>query len=79
MAVCATCGNDYDKCFELKLSTGETFLFDSFECAIERAAVACAHCGCRILGHGMEAHGAFYCCASCATKAGEVGLRDRKR
>jgi hypothetical protein len=26
----------------------------------------CAHCGCKVFGHGVEADGVFYCCAHCA-------------
>ena len=32
---------------------------------------------CRIIGHGLEDNGVFYCCAHCATVAGVAGLRDR--
>ncbi|HEY7444480.1 MAG TPA: hypothetical protein VH701_18765 [Vicinamibacterales bacterium] len=39
--------------------------------------VSCAHCHCRIVGHGIEAKGIFYCCAHCAKKAGVVGVDDR--
>jgi hypothetical protein len=38
-------------------------VFDSFECAIHKMAPVCEHCGCRIIGHGVEAEGHFYCCA----------------
>jgi len=34
-------------------------VFDSFECAIHRLAPACAHCGCKVVGHGVEAGGEF--------------------
>jgi len=54
---------------------GQSHTFDSFECAIHALAPACAHCGCKIIGHGVEAHGSFYCCAHCATKAGISGLQ----
>lgn len=77
MAVCSTCGNQYDKCFELTLANGETFVFDSFECAIKLAAPECSHCGCKIVGHGMEAGNLYYCCAHCAKQTGETGLEDR--
>lgn len=77
MPVCYTCGNDYDKAFTLTTHTGETYHFDSFECAIQSAAPTCAHCGCRIIGHGVEAKGAFYCCAHCAQHEGVRGLEDR--
>jgi hypothetical protein len=76
MAVCATCGNDYDKSFKV-LKGGKEFTFDSFECAIQKLAPTCAHCDCRIIGHGLEADGTFYCCDHCAEKAGVKGLRDR--
>jgi hypothetical protein len=51
--------------------------FDSFECAIHALAPTCAHCGCKIVGHGVEAEGRFYCCAHCAHQVGIGGLRDR--
>jgi hypothetical protein len=35
------------------------------------------HCGCRILGHGIEAHGKLFCCAHCARPSGESAARDR--
>jgi phage terminase large subunit GpA-like protein len=62
MAVCDTCGNDYDRAFTLTRDE-ESGTFDSFECAIAKMAPSCAHCGCRILGHGVEADGAMYCCS----------------
>jgi hypothetical protein len=77
MATCELCGNDYDKAFEVKMA-GKSHVFDSFECAIHVLAPTCAHCHCRIVGHGMEAGGKFYCCAHCAAEAGAGGMRDRK-
>ena len=74
---CETCGNDYDKAFQITMA-GETHTFDSFECAIEALAPRCAHCECRIIGHGVEADGRIFCCVHCAAHAGETGLRDRK-
>ena len=56
MAQCEVCGNNYDKAFEVRMG-GETHIFDSFECAIQALAPTCAHCGNRIIGHGMEADG----------------------
>lgn len=53
MARCETCGNDYDKAFEIT-AAGESHIFDSFECAIQAMAPECAHCGCKIIGHGIE-------------------------
>ncbi len=76
MARCALYGNDYDKAFGVRLA-GQTHTFDSFVCAIHALAPACAHCGCKIVGHGVEAEGRFYCCAHCAHQVGIGGLRDR--
>jgi hypothetical protein len=55
---------------------GQRHLFDSFECAIHRLAPACAHCGCRVIGHGVLAGEQIFCCASCAAAKGTQGLRD---
>lgn len=77
MAVCETCGNDYDKAFQV-VKAGKTMTFDSFECAIAAMAPKCAHCGCRIIGHGVEASGdRIYCCAHCAEQEKVKGLKDR--
>ncbi len=76
MARCEVCGNDYDKAFQVITADGG-HTFDSFECAIHRLAPACGHCGVRVVGHGVEADGAVYCCASCALSAGVAGVRDR--
>ena len=73
---CEICGNDYDKCFEVRMN-GETHIFDSFECAIHALAPKCSHCGCQIIGHGMEADGVFFCCAHCAGENGIHELEDR--
>jgi hypothetical protein len=70
------CGNDYDKSFTVTIS-GVTHAFDSFECAIYTVAPACGHCGCRIIGHGMEVRGRYFCCAHCAHMAGAASLKDR--
>ena len=40
---CATCGNVYDKAFEV-LRGGKRFVFDSIECAATAIAPTCAHC-----------------------------------
>jgi hypothetical protein len=50
--------------------------FDSFECAIHKLAPVCDHCGCKIIGHGVEAKGTFYCCANCARQAGVSEVKD---
>jgi hypothetical protein len=77
MAVCEVCGNDYDKPSEVRFAGGEARTFDSFECAIHALAPTCEHCGCRIVGHGVEDGQATYCCANCARQSGTEGLRDR--
>ncbi|MEE6280539.1 hypothetical protein [Georgenia sunbinii] len=76
MATCDVCGNEYDKTFTLTQGD-RTGTFDSFECAVHAMAPTCAHCGCRILGHGVEADERIFCCASCARQAGEHGVADR--
>ena len=76
MAQCEVCHNEYDKSFQL-IANGKTHVFDSFECAIQALAPTCAHCGCRVIGHGVEALGRIFCCANCAKTAGVGGIRDR--
>ena len=76
MKRCDTCGNDYDKAFEV-VKGGATHVFDSFECAIEKLAPRCAHCDLRVIGHGMEKDGRFFCCASCAEAEGVPEMQDR--
>jgi hypothetical protein len=76
MAICETCGNDYDKTFQV-VHSGKSHIFDSFECAIHALAPTCAHCGTRIVGHGLERAGTFFCCEHCAEQEGVRGLRDR--
>lgn len=76
MARCETCGNDYDKSFEVVMA-GAPHTFDSFECAIQALAPRCAHCNCRIIGHGVEANETIYCCAHCAEESGAGNLKDR--
>ena len=76
MATCDVCGNDYDKSFEVVLA-GARHTFDSFECAIHELAPACAHCGCKVVGHGVEQDGMIFCCAHCAEAENVHGLTDR--
>jgi hypothetical protein len=76
MAQCEVCGNDYDKSFEVR-AQGHTHVFDSFECAIHQLAPKCGHCGCRIVGHGIEAGSQMFCCASCARHNGVRQAADR--
>jgi hypothetical protein len=76
MALCEVCGNDYEMAFEVH-AQGAVHVFDSFECAIHLMAPTCAHCGCKVIGHGLQAEGVIYCCAHCARGAGESPqLRD---
>lgn len=77
MAVCAICGNDYDKAFSITTHEGKNIAFDSFECAIQALAPICAHCGCKVIGHGSEHDGTIYCCAHCAKASGVQGVDDR--
>jgi len=77
MARCEVCGNEYDKPLSISVGGGPARIFDSFECATHALAPTCAHCGCRILGHGSEAHGRIFCCAHCARQSGEKAVRDR--
>lgn len=76
MARCETCGNEYDKAFVVTLA-GQPHTFDSFECAIHTLAPSCTHCGCKVVGHGIEANGVFYCCVHCANASGVTAVHDR--
>ena len=76
MAKCEVCGNEYYLAFQV-VTAGVTHTFDSFECAIHRLAPVCAHCGVRVIGHGIEADGSIYCCAHCASKSGVTEVADR--
>jgi len=76
MAICETCGNSYDKTFQVVMK-GKTHTFDSFECAIHTLAPSCKVCGVQVLGHGLEKGGKLYCCNHCAEEAGVKDLKDR--
>lgn len=75
MSKCIVCHNEYDKTFDI-IFNSQTYTFDSFECAIHKLAPQCSACGCKILGHGIEGNGLFYCCANCARRSG-VNAVDR--
>jgi hypothetical protein len=75
MAVCEVCGNDYRLSFEVH-AAGAVHVFDSFECAVHKLAPVCEHCGVKVIGHGVEADGVFYCCASCARHGGQASAAD---
>lgn len=76
MNVCEVCGNRYDKAFQVTRQ-GVTHVFDSFECAIQALAPTCDHCGCRVIGHGVEKDNVIYCCAHCAEQKGVTEMVDR--
>lgn len=78
MPQCEVCGNDYDKCFEVRRNH-VNHVFDCFECAIHALAPTCQHCGVRVIGHGVEVAGLIFCCASCAEEYGVHGFTDRIR
>jgi hypothetical protein len=75
MPICDACGNDYDRTFQVVMK-GKTHTFDSFECAIDKLAPRCAHCGLRVIGHGTEKGTNIFCCANCAAQEGVGDLRD---
>lgn len=75
MAKCDVCGNEYRRPLEIT-QDGKTHVFDSFECAIHMLAPVCAHCGCKVVGHGIEADDGIYCCAHCARHAGHMEAQD---
>jgi hypothetical protein len=78
MARCETCGNEYDKAFQV-IMKGTTHTFDSFECAIHALAPICNNCGIHILGHGLEKEGTFFCCDHCAEVKGVTGAAGPNR
>ncbi|RSN11179.1 Prokaryotic metallothionein [Streptomyces sp. WAC 05977] len=73
MAACEVCGNDYEKTFEIHTVDGGAHTFDSFECAIHQLAPICDHCGCRVVGHGVQVEDRFFCCAHCARESAVDG------
>jgi len=75
MAVCEVCNNDYEMAFEVH-AAGAVHTFDSIECAAQKMAPNCGNCQCRILGHGLQAGGQFFCCAHCARQKGFSQLVD---
>jgi hypothetical protein len=76
MSVCSQCGNDYDKSFTVTMG-GQDYTFDCFECAVQTLAPICGHCGCKVIGHGVEEDGNVYCCAHCAKHEGATEVQDR--
>ena len=76
MATCEVCGNEYDKAFIVE-AAGARHVFDSFECAIQAMAPICEHCKCKVVGHGVEVGGRFFCYAHCARQTTKADVRDR--
>jgi len=66
-----------DKAFQVSMLDAPARTFDTFECAIHALAPVCEYCGVKVIGHGVEADGHFYCCAHCASMAGAEGVADR--
>jgi len=56
---------------------GASHVFDSFECAVYLLASRCAHCECRVIGHGVEGNGDTFCCVQRASRAGVKAMKDR--
>lgn len=80
MSVCSVCGNEYARTMTIIVHDGTQrveAVFDSFECAIHAMAPRCAHCGCRVIGHGVQAGGTTFCCAHCARQLGVADVADR--
>jgi hypothetical protein len=46
MGTCETCGNQYEKTFQVTMN-GNSHTFDSFECAIRMLAPSCSQPGSR--------------------------------
>ena len=76
MATCDVCGNEYARTMTIEIAGGGSGTYDSFECAIHALAPTCSHCGCKIVGHGVEAGGTMCCCAHCARQSGVEGVAD---
>jgi len=68
MATCATCGREVGCAFQITIR-GETLVFDSFECAIDRLAPHCPNCGSAITGHGYRAGSELFCGFRCREEA----------
>jgi hypothetical protein len=64
------------KAFEISLA-GHLHRFDNFACAIQALAPTCEHCGCRIIGRGVEADGAMDGYAHRASQQGVTAVQDR--
>lgn len=65
------CHNDYHNSFDV-IMNGINYTFDSFECAIQALAPICAHCTCKIIGHGVEENEIIFCCDHCLSMSDKV-------
>lgn len=78
MAICKVCNNDYAHSFQV-VRNGNAATYDCFECAIHDMAPTCAHCQCRVIGHGIAVDEFVYCCAHCARQHGVTEVADNAR
>ncbi len=60
MPRCDHCGSDSDRTFDV-VRDGDTWTFDSFQCAIDAVAPRCPQCNAVIVGHGVEQEGRLNC------------------
>jgi hypothetical protein len=67
IAHCDLCGNECKRIFEVRIARKQYF-FDSFQCAIQLLAPTCTHCGCRIIGHGLEGDRSVFCSEHCLSE-----------
>jgi hypothetical protein len=70
MGRCTVCGHETDQSFTVTTTEGRNFIFDSFECAIDRLAPRCACCGIRIIGHATVSDGSLFCGVHCSQLLG---------
>ena len=74
----AFCSITFDNAFvirDLKIIDGANGPFVAMPS--RKLTAHCPHCGCKIVGHGVESQGEVFCCAHCAEHSGVTGLRDR--
>ena len=75
MALCETCGNEYDKAFRVVTVTRRIPLI--VWRAPFRRLPPVTIVGAESLAMGVEADGAMFCCAHCASKQGVTTVHDR--
>ncbi len=77
MATCDVCGNEYRQALLISVEGRPgRGVYDSFECAIAGHAPRCGHCGCTVIGHGVQEGDTVFCCANCARRAGNYEFVD---